>query len=386
MRRWLSCCMLLCIQALVYGAADPADITFVAIDFKLSRDHGIQVCEVQPTSLSKFQGYDWAEKGVGLTGQAFVEVMDEYVDTVYYRYKDVCEDRFLPIFHGAGWHGFSTLTGLKKSEQWLELAKQEPADPSDTRSYAAALYVRARTMGDLSLFKRNYPGILVLDAAIMHLHWDKAAMTRLFDEDEQLSKFKPAWVSYPKVYKHDLHKRIKKRLKADLLVIKPVAGTKGRGVIIIPRAELNTTLALILKNPEKLAKHPDESYSWWAQDKSDNFIVEDFAVGDSVSLPEYDGREFDPTMRTGVVMVHSRGETELHFLEWHWHVPVMSLDEEGSYNQLHKGMPFMYRCPTTRRTILSAAVAQEHRDRAEEQLRKMLPLLYQRMRETSGVF
>lgn len=345
----------------------PADITFLIVDLKYNGKQGVKICEIQPGSSSVFMGYDLLHDGEGLVGEKLCDSLACYQKPIWF-VGNVCDTKCRNCFVRHGWSFMKNIKELMNDATYNDTASVPVLDPGNIFSYHGLLFTTR--LNSLQEFRKQYPGILILDAAVMPYKDDKYAMSQLLDSDERLKKLKPTWKLYPKEYNNNLITTILEDFSGDYLVIKPRKSTKGFGVIIVHKNELKTTLEYIFKFSPKLYLDPDLSYQYWASDTSNNFIVEEFVQSDLVSAPQFDNRLFDGTMRVVFILTYNQGKIDLTFLESHWKLPEKSISESGTFSELHKsyaeGLHF---------ATVDPLIMQE----VEEQLCKGLPILYQQM-------
>src|SRR5690606_19698735 len=135
---------------------------------------------------------------------------------------------------------------------------------------------RSEHLKPLTKYREKYPGVLFMDAPIFPYDRDKILVAQLFAKDKRLSALRPKFGVYPKKYGKDAIEQIKSDITSDLLVIKPRRASRGLGVIIVHRSDLEDTLRYIFSGKSKLEKDPDPSYSYWARDSHPHFLVEEY--------------------------------------------------------------------------------------------------------------
>ncbi|MCE5294922.1 MAG: hypothetical protein LLF94_09975 [Chlamydiales bacterium] len=345
----------------------PADITFMVADLRYSKEHGVKICELQHGILSKFMGDAFLYPPRGKFSGKVDDVFAEFGQKKWTLYWDfVSRPLSDTLRESALWTSCSNDTQLFKDKEFLSLAKQVPADPTDILSYPCMIYVRRNTIGDYAEFTKEYPGALVVDAPT-HAYWfDKYAMTTLFTEDEELVRMKPEWGLYPKEYSESLASQIKQEIPSEIYVIKPRGAFLGKGVVITSKDDLDKTLAYILMPSEKRAKDPDQSFSYWEIDESDSFIVEKYYQS---SLQVYEDKTYDPTMRAAFVFIYNKGKIEVRFLGSYWILPEFAIDDEGTLNQ----------CRKSHGRTLYLPVSDEDTKAVSDQCTEGFEIIYQKM-------
>lgn len=186
----------------------------------------------------------------------------------------------------------------------------------------------------------------------------------------KLKKLRPKSQLYEKNDLQNLAKKILQDFESDLLVIKPTNSTQGQGVIILHRESLKEVIDYLFnaENRKVLAKEDDLSYRYWALDRNNVFLVEQFIPSDPVNVPQFDNRQYDGTMRVVLLLVYSQKKFKLDILEGHWKLPKVSLSEEGTLNERHKSYGKMDNF---------AAVNPEVLEKVTLQLREGLKELYE---------
>lgn len=316
----------------------PVDISFVIVDLKYNETDGVKICEVQPGSLSIFTGYDYLKGGQGLVADMFCDLLSQYQNQVWFLSESICDEKFKEKFLTKGWIKEFNFKRLIADQTFINNSSLPVNDPSKLTDYHGILYVRPNQIKSLEDFRNQYPGIIVLDAALFPHAADKSTMDKLFKSSPKLKKMRPISKLYPKQYSKALVDKILNDINSDIIVIKPKNSTKGYGVIIIAKEDLDSTLEYILmeKNYSRLKKETDLSYKYWARDRNDSFLIEQFIESDYVTVPQFDNNLYDGTMRAVVMLVYQQQQFNLHFLEGHWKLPLKSVSEPGTLNEKHK--------------------------------------------------
>lgn len=189
---------------------------------------------------------------------------------------------------------------------------------------------------------------------------------------KELEKFKPKWKIYPKIYCDYIVEKIKNDFDAEILVVKPINACLGRGVIIVHRDDLDETLETIFTKIDDIKNMDDNSYSYWAKDRKNEFLVEEFATSKLITLH---GKKFDGKIRVVFVLSCSEGKITLKFLGSYWKAAFKSLDEQGSLTEKHKSK--------SHKANRVAKVSPEDAKHIQEILGDILPKMYIKMMETS---
>lgn len=348
-----------------------ADISFFLADVKVNKLQGAKICEVQQGNISLFKGFDFIFQRKGVVGERLCQVLSQYHDTFWFVENGV---NFYPMkehFIAQKWHSQPNLLALYENADFIQRGKGVVHDPEDIRSYGAVVYARLFSQEAVDDFKRRFPGVLLMDAGNVAYLLDKYKMSTLFTGDERVEKAKPKWKLYQKKYHPQLAEQIQKEIGGELLVIKPTGSSEGKGVIIIPKAELDETLKKITFGRKRLRNERDSGYKFWESDHSDAFLVEEYIPSDPITPSHLGNKPYNATLRLVFVLVHHKKQVHLHYLGAYWIIPEKSLEEAGTLHE--KGKAYVlgtsYYCDVEKETL----------SLVEEQLREPLILIYQKM-------
>lgn len=223
---------------------------------------------------------------------------------------------------------------------------------------------------------------------------------------KELEKFKPNWKTYNFAYTPNLAKKILKDLGCDAVVIKPINATRGEGVIIVEKKDLDKTLKKILCDNNPI-KNINNEYAFWAKYKENIFLVESFEKSKSILV---DKKKYDATMRIVFVMcnnacgdmcentrdkvrknaqknmrknmfnnacenTHENSKIiEFKIIGAYWKLPIKSISEKGSLNDRHKSK-------ITPSAAASAKVSEEDIKNVGKIMEKIIPKIYKRVLE-----
>ncbi|MBS0626973.1 MAG: hypothetical protein JSS09_02050 [Verrucomicrobia bacterium] len=304
-----------------------ADISFVVIDLKYSKDLGVKICEIQPGSFSRFSGSDVLEK-VNIVQNRYCDLLQQYhfsgyfTHPLYPKMKQVLIER-----------NFSSTHSVR--ELAAKIPKKIDSDPDNLFDYQACLFSLERDsiiQGDPSYFSQ----ILFLDRAILPYSQNKYTMNTLLDKVEKTKQLRPIWRVYQKGASQTLINQIINDIPGDIVVLKPIQSTMGRGVIILEKKDLPKTLEYIFcSSNEILLKDLERSYSQYAIDTSNSFIVEEFIPSDPLFLGE-ESLPYDCTMRIMAVLSYHQKIPKIDFLSEYWYSPNKPIDPAYTLIQSHK--------------------------------------------------
>jgi hypothetical protein len=349
----------------------PADITFLIADLKYNEQDGVKICEIQNGIFSVFSGWDFLNGGDGLVPTMFQEFISQYHDNFWYALTNISDPKTREKIQLTPWTNVNSFGKLLQNPQFLAAAKKPPRNKYSISDYNGIAWVGPFFVSSVSEYRKNYPGVLLLDAAIIPYSGDKYLMTKLFAADEHLVKLKPKWGLYEKKYTKNLAKKICDDLDSDIVVIKPRKSALGNGVIIASHDELDSILSYILTtSSETLEGDPDTSFSYWGKDRCDSFLVEQFIPSDPVLVPQFEDQPYDGTMRVVFFLYYDNQQMKIEFLEGHWKLPKLPVDSGGTLTEIHKSYG-----KTPHFTYVDDAVL----DEVKRQLSEGLPYLYKQM-------
>jgi hypothetical protein len=313
-------------------------MSFVIIDLKYNEHDGVKICEMQPASYSEFIGYDHLMRGSGLVPELFCNEISKYQTKVWFMGKSFCDKKFVSKFREYGWKNINMIKELNNDIDFIEASSLPVDDPYSILDYHGILYVGAYRLPQFEDFRHKYPGILVLDVGLLPYFKDKYVMDQLLKNSPKLGSLRPASILCQKQFSKDLIDNILQEIKSELLVIKPINASQGKGVIIVDKNDLGVTLEYILtkENKNKLEIDRDRSYNYWANDRDNHFLIEEFIESDHVNVPQFDNLLYDGTMRVVALLLFQHKKVEMVILEGHWKLPKKSVSENGSLNEKHK--------------------------------------------------
>lgn len=320
-------------------AAIPVDISFMVVDLKYGAEKGVQICEIQPGTYSRFKGIDDITGSEGEASRLFLEALKKYTSRVWYVGMDITDPNIRSdVKSDPNWKGFIDMKALINSSDFIYYAKNAPKNKHSISDYKGMVYVRSKRVDDCETFYANYPGVILADAPFFPYASDKYFMNQAMAKVPEARRIKPKWGLYGKHYTQELTGRILKDIDSEIVVIKPRRGSRGRGVIIVPREELDATLQLILGKKDRVRNHSDLAIKYWASDMLDSFLVEEFAESDPICSPKLGGALYDGTVRALLLMTYSDGEAKLEWLGGYWKLPEKSLNSTATFTEKHRSI------------------------------------------------
>ena len=178
----------------------------------------------------------------------------------------------------------------------------------------------------LEEFKARHPGILFINDFPSLYQRRKDEIHKIFD-DEFLSQFRPRWGVYPAKYSATLSEQIKREIKSQFYIIKPLVGRQSRGIVLVNGKDLDSTLKTILKKPIKNYRNQKKKGSSfeWKDYEFDKFIVEEFIESKQILK---NGQPYDPTLRLGFIISQNNGEISVNVINAFWKFPPQSLNAD----------------------------------------------------------
>lgn len=288
-------------------------ISYMATDFKYSKEHGIKICEVQHGAFSSMNGDIYlSEDENGTIANNFAKYFDKFdmkkwmVGAIYSPIKRCLLKK--------GWIWYSSFEYLFADSEFksgivfatCEIANGQPFDVT------------------------KYPDVILIDAGTFGLCNNKIKMNSLFTDE--LAKYKADWVEYPKKYDGELIESIKKTMQSDLYVIKPFREFLANGIIVASSEELDSVMQKIISKDKLTGK-----YFYWQNNKDPSFIIEKYYKSDYTTFnnDEY----YDPTMRIAFILNNST----YHCLGGFWKLPKSPVEGSRDLNDTsisHGAGPF----------------------------------------------
>lgn len=313
----------------------PVDICYMVADLKYNARQGVKICEIQQASLSMFNGDTFRNPEEESIHTELRKTLSRYNKNGWIVSDGMADKKLVSTLGSASsWRNPKDMIALFSDEHFKQQAKQPAANAHDLSTYQGFLYISWGQLSVIYDYEKRLPGVVVMDKSSFPFWIDKYRMTQLFADDRLLSRFKPKWGNYKKVYTKKLATKIVSDLGGDTFVIKPHGHFMGRGVIITTKQDLDQVVRYIITKKGKLAASEDPAYAAWKNDLSDSFIVEEFVVSDPIKLPHLEDKTYQPTMRVAFLLVYNKHRHYVHFLGDYWKTPELSLDEEGDF--MHK--------------------------------------------------
>ena len=360
-----------CFYVVYIAGKCPVDICFMVADLKYNSKQGVKICEIQQASLSLFNGNAFRSLEEESIHKELVRILSLYNKNGWVVANPMADKNVVSALASSSfWQSSQDLIALCSNAHFMNQAKQPITDIYDLSSYQGFLYSNWSHLCVIDDFEKRFPAMIVIDKSSFPFWIDKYRMTQLFAEDELLSTFKPKWGNYKKNYTKELAAQIAQDLQCDTFVIKPRGEFLGKGVIIIPRQDLDEVLLYIITKSGTLSDSKDPAYTAWKNDPFDSFIVEEFVASDPIVISHLENKIYQPTMRVAFLLVYNKQCHHVHFLGGYWKTPLLSLYEDGDFMQKNKDV-----CKPPYYCAVDAITMQL----VQKELSIALPLLHARM-------
>lgn len=221
----------------------------------------------------------------------------------------------------------------------------------------------------IKAFRSNYSDFMLLDDATCLYAANKEYADLLF-QDAALQSYRPRAKSYSKVYTPELASLIRKDIGSDRVVIKPLASSHGKGVILVESEKLDSVLEKILQKKDEPENESKQSQGYWTRDRSERFIVQSYEPSKLITVQ---GKQYDATMRVAFALHHDDGKICLTFFGAYWKLPCLSIHEVGSLTSKAKSSI------NRNRSYYSAKVTPDDLTDVKNILKNILPKLYVKM-------
>ena len=328
------------------------DITFLAVDLKFSGNM-VKILGFRDGHTAGFRTYDDVfEKGkiwklfwkyLGLFGLPIWYVGPKPIKVTKDVFSHNDKDRLAyDFFLKMGGRQVEDLEALERDRRFNKVRrkyanKKVKAGCGLMSDYSGVLFLKDRDVfiPEIEYFKEQYPGFLFVNERSRKYSNNKHALQNLF-KDPILNQYRPMHKIYPKKYDKDLVKKIIKDFECERYVIKPINSTKGNGVIVVSRDDLDFTLKKILCIDEEEDKKDQLksplTYDYWDGDENSSFVVEEYVASKQISV---NGEIYDPTMRIVCMLCCNDEDFWVDFLEGFWRLPLKPVSVQSSLTERH---------------------------------------------------
>jgi len=313
-----------------------ADISCIIVDLKYNpyNANPIKILEFGRLEMSRFKGHNKLFTP-GIIWDHFWDYLNSFGLPIWYAGQGYSNDgtlRGLDYLKKIGGTHYHTFNELQKDIVFAQAIKREITKPTKIKNYNGIFISKCHTGTKLKKLQAKYPNILIVNNKTVHYCASKHRASRLF-EDKELQNFKPKWKTYPAKYTKNLANQILQDLETDKVVIKPTNSSKGKGVIIIDKDNLDKTLKNIFKNKENIKYHKDVAYNYWLNHTRNVFLVESFEESKPILI---NNKKYDATMRIIFILDHNNNKINFEIVSSYWKLPIKSLDQAGTLLEKHK--------------------------------------------------
>lgn len=348
-------------------------ISFMITDLKFDKNGNLAILEFGEGTLSYFKGHDALYPKGSIWKKFWNYIASKNLPQWHIgnlvAAKRESDEIGLKEFKALGGYLHSSLHILEKEASFkhvIKSAREKNLSPAGI----ITLHHHTTNPAMLNYFKKTYPEIIIVNEVIRSFASNKFMTNLLFEDDPELSSFRPLCKTYPKKFSKELITKITTDFThQDSLVIKPLNSANGWGVIITDKKNLSRELKTIFKKTSYLENSLDPSYTYWLTDPNHHFMIESFAHSKPIRVV---GKKYDATMRQAFIVESNAEGIFTTFLGSYWKLPALSLQEAGSQTERHKSNVKSGRKPSE--------LVDESDDRAVQKiLHSILPQLYKKM-------
>ncbi len=328
----------LCAEVLSGGSIEEISpqISFCIADLKFDGDR-LKICEFGQGVYSTFRGYD-ALHGPGKMWALVWEYLAQFKKPIWFVSPRLNDENIQEIacndFKKIGGRTFRSLLELQNDAEFKQASEQK-ADKKDKikiSDYSGFLIIRKK-MDSLQNFIKQHQNILVLDQTSAGVVGNKYLTHLLFDGDNDLIGYRPHCRVCNKRNCSAQINDIFRFMPAARYVIKPIASSMGRGIVIVENDLLQEALTCVVGKKKELPILQDSEIDYWQADKEETFLVEEFVE----SLPVHvNNKWYDPTMRVAFIVIVEDNLPLVTFLDAYWKLPAKAISEGGTITETHK--------------------------------------------------
>jgi len=380
-----------------------ANMTFMAIDLKVLPDGSIRILEKGDGMKALYNGYSLANPGLSIMEQFWNYVTYDRGLQIHYleseRFagrQDIFEiiasqydlNSLFDNYHGL--HG--NMTALKNITDFEMYGKKNKwFEPGNIFTYSGMIisdHCSELSRDEHSMISKQFPSLLHLNDTpdFKHVLEDKVLTNILYTDELEHSK--PDWQVVNKHYSEERVQKILDQIKSDYLVVKPINGCKGNGVVIIKRDELDLILRAINKvsNNSEITKNIagsgerkarfnfKDAYDYWSYDQNKFLLVEEYVPSKEIF---HNGKFYDPTMRVALTLesfndsLDNSAAIKMHVLGSYWKLPISPMGDRVTNSCSVSTIAQGRDC--------AAPVSENDNENVFEQLKIIMPEVYKKM-------
>lgn len=311
-------------------AQAPDNIAFCIADVKYDGKN-LKILEFGDCAESMFSGYN-ALYGKGAMWSLFWKHLAQFKLPLWYVGSSK-NSMGLSTLKKLGGTCVASMTALhSKIKEEAKAFRKTGAKDSSGIVFVKSSYTKA----GMRLLKKNFPSLIFVNNKVRHHVRNKCNTEFLFRGDSFLKAFRPACKVCSKKCPPGLSESIIHELKSDTYVIKPTDGSCGRGIVFVPKKELNAMLESLFKDRSALLNMKQKNshtFGFWTMDRSTHFLVEEYVPSKILTIA---GKPYDPTMRLVFTMSSIGDNINITILGAYWKLPAKSLIEKSTLTERHR--------------------------------------------------
>jgi hypothetical protein len=316
------------------------DVSFGIADIKYS-DGSLKILEFGEGTLSKFKGFD-SIYGTGAM-----------LSRIYKFCAEECKQLFV-VDHDLEFPNKRTAAGypmlLKKHavvyysrDDMLSVPKNNTkAEGAGEGAQLLVLQSRRASHKRIQNINAVYPSMRVANAAISPFVNNKKQTDKLFTKE--LRDYRPYTAVVEKRDAQNQVAAILEACPAKYFVLKPIASSRGIGILFAHRDQLELMFKKLFSNyglksiVGKIKKIIDphgtsilsksNNVKFWQYNTDTHFIIESCESSKAVTV---DNKSYDATLRLSYGLIHKDGYVEAKAIGYYWKLPRLSLDTKGSF-------------------------------------------------------
>lgn len=280
----------------------PAHILFGIADLKFTADGQVKLLEFGRGLGSDLSGYDrlYPDKPMLEAHGLFLDELDK-IKPAFTVYND-------------GTNGEKNDGLLDLFSQQIHSSSEAPRASRKLSDYKG-IFFEETIMGKA---QKVNPDILTLDNAVS---WYMVSQNKYLMHELAKSNpaYRPQCKIFPLRYEETLAEKIKSAIPGNTYVLKVPDLTRGEGVIVVNKEDLENVLCNLLSE----TGNPSEGTKRWRSTKSKIFLVEEYCQSRKWV---HEGKVWDPTMRVAFIITVDNGHATFKPLGCYWKLPKSPLN------------------------------------------------------------
>ena len=298
------------------------DISFGIADIKYN-DGMLKILEFGEGTISMFKGFD-SLHGSGAMWSRIWEYCAKQCPNICL----VDYDLNAPLKRAAvGYHTLAKQHAITCNS--IDTLLRFPAFKHNAQSGKTQLVVIRHckaTSEEFEGFTEHYPSALICNAATSHFVNNKNRTDHLFTGD--LRRYRPYATLITKKDAYKQAAAILANSDAPAFVIKPIASSRGRGVLFALRDQLEAMIKKITSLNTRQPMSFSENVEFWRFNTDAHFLIESCEASKPVTVG---GNPYDATLRLVYGLSHKDGYVEASAIGYYWKLPALPLNARGSF-------------------------------------------------------